>query len=91
MKVELEYNVSICLRDIPGALDVEGRLMKLTKSVTYVTVQQNGTYKTESNTYLKTDSNVLTVLISSIIETTSQKLMRLTTSRKAWIELHKCF
>ncbi|KMQ81853.1 zinc knuckle protein [Lasius niger] len=48
-------------------------------------------HKNALDKFLKADSNALIVLTTNMSKETLQKVMRLTTSRQVWTELHKLF
>lgn len=87
-----KYKIYICLRGVPGALNViEGRLVAPLVLAEDATAQQKASYETAMDTFNKADSNALIVLTTNMTEETLKKIMRLTTSRDVWLELHKLF
>lgn len=87
-----KYKAAICLRGISGALDVvNGKLIKPEPIGDDVTAEQRAVYKRELESFLKADSNALIVLTTNMTEETLKKVMRLTTAREVWDELHKLF
>lgn len=87
-----KYKASICLRGIPGALDiVEGKTEKPVDPGANAKPEEKVAYKTALESFLKIDSYALLILTTNMTEQTVEKIMRLTTSQEVWSELHKLF
>lgn len=87
-----KYKISICLRGIPGALDViEGNLVTPSMPSRSATADERAAYDVAVEKFNRADCSALTVLSTNMTEETLQKIMRLTKAREVWLELHKLF
>jgi transposase InsO family protein len=87
-----KYKISVCLRGVSGAMDVvQGRLVAPNTLQEDATAAQTATYKSALEVFNKADSNALIILTTNMSDETLQKIMRFTTSREVWLELHKLF
>lgn len=87
-----KYKITICLRGVPGALDViQGRLVEPSTIADDATSEVRASYKIELEKFQKADCNALLILTTNMTEETLKKIMRLTSAREVWLELHKIF
>ena len=87
-----KYKVTILLRSTPGVLDVvEGILKKPTHPGPDAKAEEIICYETELQKFLKTDGMALLLLTTNMSEGTLQKVMRFSTSKEVWDELHRLF
>jgi transposase InsO family protein len=70
---------------------VQGRLVAPNTLQEDATAAQTATYKSALEVFNKADSNALIILTTNMSDETLQKIMRFTTSREVWLELHKLF
>lgn len=91
-----KYKISILLRSVDRATDVvEGKLKK--------PVYQEGasaseagdaaaiTYRSELSTFIKADTSALLLLTTNLKEDILKNVMRFTTARDVWLELHRLY
>lgn len=87
-----KYKIYVCLRGIPGALDViEGRLVEPSPVGDEANAEQKVSYEAAKENFRKADSNALIVLTTNMTEETLKKIMRFVKAREVWLELHKLF
>lgn len=87
-----KYKAGICLRGIPGAVDIiEGKTSRPADLADGAKPEEVALHKTQLDAFLKIDSTVLLLLTTNMSEKTVEKIMRLTTSREVWVELHRLF
>lgn len=87
-----KYKLCILLRGIKGGLEViEGKLeapKPLTEDATSV---EKSKYEKDLSDFNQADSNTLLVLTLNMTQETLEKVMRFTSAREVWLELHRLY
>lgn len=82
----------VLLRGIPGATDViEGRLLRPVPVSSTASTEERMEYDRKVEYFTKADTSALLVLTTNMTEEILQKVMRFTTARNVWLELHRLF
>lgn len=87
-----KYKICILFRSIPNAVDVvEGKLVSPLPLTENATNEQKDKYETNVKSYTQADSNALLILTINMTQETLQKVMRFSTAREVWLELHRLY
>ncbi|BES92826.1 Hypothetical protein NTJ_05634 [Nesidiocoris tenuis] len=87
-----KYKILVILRGQPKALKViEGKHSSPTKPPDAATAEVLARYVKELEEFQIADSDALLVISNNLTEETLKKVMRFTTAREVWLELHRLF
>ncbi|CAB0003770.1 unnamed protein product, partial [Nesidiocoris tenuis] len=87
-----KYKILVILRGQPKALKViEGKHSSPIKPPDAATAEVLAKYEKELEEFQIADSDALLVISNNLTEETLKKVMRFTTAREVWLELHRLF
>ena len=87
-----KYKMGILLRAVKGGLDlVEGRLQLPTPVEEEASAEDQTKYKKTLTEFHQLDSHVLLIMTINMTQETLEKVMRYTSARDVWLELHRLY
>lgn len=87
-----KFKISILLRSQPGVIDVvEGNLQAPTPKGDEASTQEVTKYYSDLEKFMKADSTAMIIISSNLSDQTLEMIMRFTTAREVWLELHRLF
>lgn len=87
-----KYKVLILLRTVPnGEAVIKGELIKPAELPPNSTDPQVSEYNKILETYINADTKAMLILTTNMTEETLTKVMRFTSAREIWLELHRLY
>lgn len=86
-----KYKIMIALKGLRVLDIVEGRILQPDQSPPNAKPEQLLQYETALQKYLTGDSTALLVITTNLSEANLEKVMRFSSSREVWLELHRLF
>lgn len=87
-----KYKISIILRGISGVINIlEGKTCKPESPTREASSEDVENYNKKLRNYQKLDSTALFIMTSNMTDETLQKVIRFTTAKDVWDELHRLF